>query len=67
MTLDRIKNRDAILEIVKKECPEANIQNITIKLNKASDDDLERTLDAFSRFGVKEIFDCLEKKEGNKK
>ena len=56
-----IKYKNAILEQIKKEInPSDNVlQLMKDRLNKASSDELERTYDAFERFGVQVIFDVV--------
>lgn len=53
--------RDLIVEQIKKELnlPEEDLQLIKDRLNKASSDELERTYDAFERFGVEVIMECV--------
>ena len=57
----RIKYRDGILNQIKKE---KNISNndfrlIANRLSRANFDELERTYEAFERFGVNTIFDII--------
>lgn len=53
--------RDLILEQIKKEInpSEKKLQLMKDRLNNASLDELERTYEAFERFGVKVILNCL--------
>lgn len=58
-----MKYRNAIIEQIKKEInPSDNdLQLMRDRLNKASSDELERTYDAFERFGVQAILDTVKK------
>lgn len=53
--------RDLIIEQIKKEInlSKEDIQLIKNRLNKASSDELERTYEAFERFGVEVIMDNI--------
>lgn len=53
--------RDLIIEQIKKELKpsEEDIQLMKDRLNKASSDELERTYEAFERFGVEVIMDNI--------
>ena len=54
--------RTKILELVQKEYPETpeeNMKKIKEYLFRATIDDCERILNAFLRFGVKEIFEAV--------
>ena len=53
--------RDLIIEQIKKELKpsEENLQLMKDRLNKASSDELERTYEAFERFGVKVIMENI--------
>ena len=53
--------RDLIIEQIKKELKpsEEDIQLPTDRLNKASSAELERTYEAFERFGVEVIMDNI--------
>ena len=53
--------RDLIIEQIKKELKlsEEDIQLMKDRLNKASSDELERTYEAFKRFGVEIIMECV--------
>ena len=53
--------RDLIIGQIKKELnpSEENLQLMKDRLNKANSDELERTYEAFERFGVKVIMECV--------
>ena len=53
--------RDLIIEQIKKELKpsEEDIQLMKDRLNKASSDELERTYEAFERFGVEVIMETV--------
>lgn len=53
--------RDLIIEQIKKEVnpSEERLKNIISRLNNASPDELERTYEAFDRFGVQAIMDAV--------
>ena len=53
--------RDLILEQIKKELKpsDEDLQLMKDRLNKASSDELERTYQAFERFGVEVIRECM--------
>lgn len=53
--------RDLIIEQIKKELnpSEQELQLMKDRLNKASSDELERTYEAFERFGVEVIMDNI--------
>ena len=53
--------RDLIIEQIKKELrsSEEHIQLMKDRLNKASSDELERTYEAFERFGVEVIMETV--------
>ena len=53
------KYRDLILEQIKSEMnpTEEKLQLMKDRLNKASSDELERTYEAFERFGVKVVLE----------
>ena len=53
--------RDLIIEQIKKDLKpsEEDIQRMKDRLNKASSDELERTYEAFERFGVEAIMDNI--------
>ena len=55
------KYRDLIIEQIKKELnpSEEDLQLMKARLNKASSDELERTYEAFERFGVEVIMECV--------
>lgn len=57
----RMKYRKAIIEQIKKEInPSDNdLELMRDRLNKASSDELERTYEAFERFGVQVILDTV--------
>lgn len=57
------KYRDLILTQIKKELKpsEEDLQLMKDRLNKASSDELERTYEAFERFGVKVIMEAARK------
>lgn len=53
--------RDLIIDHIKKELnpSEEDLQLMKDRLNKASSDELERTYEAFERFGVEVIMGCV--------
>lgn len=53
--------RDLILEQIKTELKssEGELQKMKDRLNKSSSEDLERVYDAFERFGVVAILECI--------
>ena len=53
--------RDLIIEQIKKELnpSEEDLQLMKDRLNKANSDELERTYEAFERFGIKVIMECV--------
>ena len=53
--------RDLIIEQLKKEInpSEERLQKMINRLNNASSDELERTYEAFDRFGVQSIMDAV--------
>ncbi|WP_320973252.1 hypothetical protein [Enterocloster bolteae] len=53
--------RDLILEQIKTELKssEDELQRMKDRLNKSSSDDLERVYNAFERFGVTAILECI--------
>lgn len=55
------KYRDLIIEQIKKELnpSEEDLQLMKDRMNKASSDELERTYEAFERFGVEVIMECV--------
>lgn len=55
------KYRDLIIKQIKKELnpSDEDLQLMKDRLNKASSDELERTYEAFERFGVKIIMECV--------
>lgn len=57
------KYRDLILKQIKKELnpTEEELQLMRNRLNKASSDELERTYEAFRRFGVEVIMVTVRK------
>ena len=57
----KCKYRDAILNQIKKEInpSENDLMMIRYRLNKATPDELERTYEAFERFGVKIVMDLV--------
>mgnify|MGYP003303520319 CR=1 FL=1 len=57
------KYRDLILKQIIEELnpTEKELNIITNRLNKASSDELERTYEAFERFGVKMIMETVKK------
>ena len=61
--------RDLIIEQIKKELKpsEEDIQLMKDRLNKASSDELERTYEAFERFGVELIMDNAKERAKAKK
>ena len=55
--------RDLIIEQIKKEInpSEERLKNIINRLNNAYSDELERTYEAFERFGVQAVMDAVYK------
>ncbi len=55
--------RDLIIEQIKKEInpSEERLKNIINRLNNAHSDELERTYEAFERFGVQAFMDAVYK------
>lgn len=53
--------RDLILEQIKIELKpsEGELQRMRDRLNKSTSDELERVYDAFRRFGVAAILECI--------
>ena len=53
--------RDLIIKQIKKELNPSDevLQLIKDRLNKASSDELERTYQAFVRFGVEVVMECV--------
>ena len=53
--------RDLIIDQIKKELKtsEEDLQLMKDRLNKASSDELERTYQAFERFGVEVVMECV--------
>lgn len=53
--------RDLILEQIKTELKssEDELQRMKDRLNKGTPDELERVYDAFERFGVVAILECI--------
>ncbi len=53
--------RDLIIEQLKKEInpDKERLQNMIVRLNNTSSDELERTYEAFNRFGVQEVMDAV--------
>ena len=53
--------RDLIIEQIKKELKpsEEDLQLMKDRLNKANSDELERTYEAFERFGVEMVMECV--------
>lgn len=53
--------RDLILEQIKEELKpsDEDLQLMKDRLNKASSDELERTYQAFERFGVEMVMECV--------
>mgnify|MGYP006919450959 FL=1 len=53
--------RDLIIEQIKKEInpSEERLKNIINRLNNAHSDELERTYEAFERFGVQAVMDAV--------
>ena len=53
--------RDLIIEQIKKELnpSEEDLQLMKDRLNNANSDELERTYEAFERFGIKVIMECV--------
>lgn len=60
------KYRDLILQQIKEELnpTEEELQLMRDRLNKSSSDELERTYEAFDKFGVEVIMETV-KKRGN--
>ena len=58
--------RDLILEQIKKELnpSDEDLQLMKDRLNKASSDELERTYQAFERFGVEVVMECVRRSYG---
>jgi len=54
--------RDLIIEQLKKEInpSKERLQKMIDRLNNASSDELERTYEAFDRFGVQTIMDAVD-------
>lgn len=54
--------RDLIIEQIRKEInpSKERLKNIINRLNNASSDELERTYEAFDRFGVQAIMDAVD-------
>ena len=57
----KYKYRDAILNQIKKEInqSENDLMLMRDRLSKATSDELERTYEAFERFGVKIVMDLV--------
>lgn len=57
------KYRDLILKQIKEELnpTEEELQLMRDRLNKANSDELERTYEAFERFGVEAIMETVRK------
>ena len=57
------KYRDLILKQIKEELSptEEELQLMRDRLNKASSDELERTYEAFERFGVRVVMETVRK------
>ena len=57
----RCKYRDTILNQIKKEInpSENNLMLMRDRLSKATSDELERTYEAFERFGIKVVMDSV--------
>lgn len=55
------KYRDLILKQIKEELnpTEEELQLMRDRLNKSSSDELERTYEAFERFGVEVVMGCV--------
>ena len=55
--------RDLIIEQIKKEInpSEERLQKMINRLNNAHSDELERTYEAFERFGVQAVMDAVYK------
>lgn len=53
--------RDMILEQIKEEIKPSNdeLQRMRDRLNRSSFDELERVYEAFERFGVAAILECI--------
>ena len=53
--------RDLIIDQIEKELnqSEEDLQLMKDRLNNASSDELERTYEAFERFGVEVIMECV--------
>ena len=53
--------RDLILEQIKEELKpsDEDLRLMKDRLNKASSDELERTYQAFERFGVEVVMECV--------
>ena len=60
----RFKYRDVILNQIKEEInpSETDLMLIRDRLNRSSLDELERTYEAFERFGVKIIMELIKRK-----
>ena len=56
-----IKYRNLILKLIDKEMNPSveTLQRMKDRLNKANSDELERTYEAFERFGVEVIMKCV--------
>ena len=56
-----MKYRDLILDQIKTELKpsDGELQRMRNRLNKSTSDDLERVYDAFERFGVVAILECI--------
>lgn len=56
-----MKYRDLILDQIKTELKpsDGELQRMRDSLNKSTFDDLERIYDAFERFGVAAILECI--------
>ena len=56
-----IQYRDLIMEQIKTELKpsDGELQRMKDRLNKSLSDDLERVYDAFERFGVVAILECI--------
>ena len=54
--------RDLIVELIKKEInpDKERLQKMITRLNNAHSDELERTYEAFDRFGVQAIMDAVD-------
>ena len=57
----KYKYRDAILNQIKKEInpSENDLMFMRYRLSKATSEELERTYEAFERFGVKVVMDLV--------